>query len=131
MLKGKKILLTGITGRVGGAFANALLQSNEVWGLARYSTPGAMEYWRDKGVKTVTCDFGAGDFSGVPRNCDYVVHPGAWAGVGGGRSDAQRGNSNQRGRHRATHGALPGREGIPACVDLRRLCAKPRPRPRL
>src|SRR5882757_3968730 len=83
MLKGKKILLTGVTGRVGGAFANALVQHNEVWGLARYSAPGSEEIWMAKGIRTLARDFAAGDFTGVPTDFDYVVHPGAWAGVGG------------------------------------------------
>jgi UDP-glucuronate 4-epimerase len=83
MLKGKKILLTGVTGRVGGAFANALVQHNEIWGLARYSAPGSEDLWRARGIRTLARDFAAGDFTGVPTDFDYVVHPGAWAGVGG------------------------------------------------
>jgi nucleoside-diphosphate-sugar epimerase len=83
VLAGQKILLTGVTGRVGGALANALVRDNEVWGLARYSQPGSVEFWQQRGINTLAKDFADGDFSGVPTDFDYVVHPGAWAGVGG------------------------------------------------
>ncbi len=74
MLRGHKILLTGLTGRVGGAFAEALAGDNELWGLARYSQPGQLEYWRAKGVKTVVGHYADDDLSAVPDDFDYVLH---------------------------------------------------------
>lgn len=82
MLKGRKILLTGLTGRVGGAFADRLVEHNEIWGLARYSEPGSLDYWRDRGVHTIAADFGQSEFSDVPTDVDYVVHLAAWTGWG-------------------------------------------------
>lgn len=76
MLKNKRILLTGITGNVGGYFAERLLPDNEVVALARFSREGEEERWRAKGVKTVKGDF-SGSLDYVPDDCDYVIHSGA------------------------------------------------------
>jgi nucleoside-diphosphate-sugar epimerase len=80
MLKNRKLLLTGVTGRVGGAFANALVSTNELWGMARFSD-GSRDYWERRGMKTLPVDIADGDFSGVPTDFDYVIHPGAWSGA--------------------------------------------------
>ena len=77
MLKGHKILLTGLTGQVGGAFADQLAPHNEVWGLARYSHPGSRERVEAAGVRTVVGDYASGDFGDLPDDFDYVLHLGA------------------------------------------------------
>jgi len=74
MLKGRKILITGLTGRLGGAVAKALAHDNELWGLARYSGAGQKEYWEAAGVRTIVGDYGRGDLAAVPDDCEYVVH---------------------------------------------------------
>jgi nucleoside-diphosphate-sugar epimerase len=74
MITGKKILLTGLTGQVGGAFAEALAPHNEVWGFARYSKPGSREDWEAKKVKTVVGDFANGEFADLPGEFDCVIH---------------------------------------------------------
>lgn len=74
MLKGHKILLTGLTGRVGGAFANAFAADNELWGLARFSQPGQREHWDARGVKTIVGHYADDDLSQVPTDFDYVLH---------------------------------------------------------
>ena len=74
MLKGHKILLTGLTGRVGGAFANAFAQDNELWGLARFTEAGQREHWEAKGVHTLKGDYADDDLSFVPQDFDYVLH---------------------------------------------------------
>lgn len=74
MLKGHKILITGLTGRLGGTVATALAKDNELWGLARYSGAGQREYWEAAGVRTVVGDYGRGDLAGVPDDCEYVLH---------------------------------------------------------
>ncbi|MEH6743056.1 NAD-dependent epimerase/dehydratase family protein [Hyphomonas sp.] len=74
MLKGKKILLTGLTGQVGGAFADQLAQDNDVWGLARYSSPGSRERAEQAGVKTIIGDFAKGELDDAPDEIEIVVH---------------------------------------------------------
>jgi len=74
MLQGQKILLTGLTGRVGGAFANALAGGNELWGLARYSQAGQLQQWQAKGVRTIVGHYADDDLSAVPTDVDYVLH---------------------------------------------------------
>lgn len=74
MLKGHKILITGLTGRLGGTVAKALAKDNELWGLARYSGEGQREYWEAAGVHTFVGDYGRGDLTGLPDDFDYVLH---------------------------------------------------------
>ncbi len=74
MLSGHKILLTGLTGHVGGAFAKALAPNNELWGFARYSEPGSREKWESAGIKTVAGDFTTGEFTDLPGDFDCVIH---------------------------------------------------------
>jgi len=74
MLKGSRILMTGLTGRLGGAAAEALAPDNELWGLARYSGEGQREYWEAAGVHTIVGDYARGDLSHVPDDFEYVVH---------------------------------------------------------
>lgn len=80
MIRGKRVVLTGLTGRLGGAIAEALSPHNEVFGLARYSAPGSEAWWRARGVKTVRCDYASGDFAEAPHDIDYVLHAGVWSG---------------------------------------------------
>jgi UDP-glucuronate 4-epimerase len=74
MLKGEKILITGLTGNLGGTIAEELAKDNEVWGLARFSRAGQREYWEKAGVKTIVGDYGANELGGVPKDCKYVLH---------------------------------------------------------
>lgn len=76
MLTNKKILLTGLTGNVGGTVAEALAPGNELWGLARYSRPGQREHWDEVGVRTIVGDYVSGDMPGLPDDFDYVIHLG-------------------------------------------------------
>lgn len=82
MIRGKRIVLTGLTGRLGGAIADALVADNELFGLARYSAPDSEAYWKSRGVHTVRCDYAGGDFAGAPEAADYVLHAGVWTGEG-------------------------------------------------
>ena len=43
MLAGRKVLPTGVTGRIGGAIATDFAASCELWGLARHHQAGAFE----------------------------------------------------------------------------------------
>ena len=74
MLTNKKLLVTGLTGNLGGSIASALAQDNDLWGFGRYSREGQREMWEAKGVHTVVGDFAGGDFTGLPDDFDYVIH---------------------------------------------------------
>jgi nucleoside-diphosphate-sugar epimerase len=74
MVTGKRILLTGLTGQVGGSLAAGLAAHNEVFGLARYTRAGSQEEAEAMGVHPVVCDYVHGDFAGVPTDVDYVIH---------------------------------------------------------
>lgn len=74
MITDKTILLTGLTGQVGGAFADQLAPHNRVYGLARYSRPGSRERAESVGVVPVVGDFAKGEFDNCPVQVDYVVH---------------------------------------------------------
>lgn len=74
MLSGHKILLTGLTGQVGGTFADALAPHNEVYGLARYTRPGSREHAEARGIRTIVGDFATNDLDAVPDDIDYVIH---------------------------------------------------------
>lgn len=74
MLKGQKILLTGLTGQVGGTFADVLAPRNTVYGLARFSRPGSREHAEARGVRTIVGDFAANELDGIPDDLDCVIH---------------------------------------------------------
>lgn len=76
MLKGHKILITGLTGNLGGTVAKALAADNELWGLARYTEPGQRAFWDKAGVRTVVGDYAANELSDVPDDFEYVIHMG-------------------------------------------------------
>lgn len=77
MLRGHKILMTGLTGNLGGSLARALVSENEVWGFARYTRAGQREFWEDAGVRTRVGDCAGGRFDGLPDDFHYVIHCGA------------------------------------------------------
>jgi UDP-glucuronate 4-epimerase len=74
MLKNRKILLTGLTGRIGAAIAVRFAPDNEIWGLARYSREGSLEEARALGVTPVRGDFARGSLAEAPTDFDYVLH---------------------------------------------------------
>ena len=97
MLKGHKILLTGLTGNLGGSIADALVDDNELWGLARFSREGQREFWQQRGVHTVVGDCAEGEFTGVPMDFDYVIHCAA-ANPPDTFEEGMRGNAQVTGR---------------------------------
>lgn len=75
MLEGRKVLITGHTGRLGGSVAAALAGKCDLWGLARYSGRGQKEYWQAQGLHTIVGDFARDDLSRIlPRDFDYVLN---------------------------------------------------------
>src|SRR5215475_3360988 len=74
-LRGKKILITGLTGSVGFPVAQRLAaDGSDVWGLARFTAPGSRERVINAGVRCVTADMIEASFSGVPDDFDYVLN---------------------------------------------------------
>ncbi|MEO6124494.1 MAG: NAD(P)-dependent oxidoreductase [Ilumatobacteraceae bacterium] len=74
MLSDSKILVTGVAGQIAFPMARFLAQTNDVWGLARFSAAGSREKVQNIEVTPVACDLATGDFRGVPDDFDYVIH---------------------------------------------------------
>ena len=74
MIQSSKILITGLTGQVGGPLARALAAENEVWGAARFSDPAARTRFAEAGVRCVTLDLAAGAFPELPTDFDFVLN---------------------------------------------------------
>lgn len=73
-LTGKKILVTGVTGWVGGPVATDLAATSEVYGAARFADAAQREPFEAAGVRTISVDLGAGRLDEVPADLDYVLH---------------------------------------------------------
>lgn len=81
MLKGRRILVTGVTGKAVLPIAAALARDNEVWGQARFADAASREAVTALGIRPCAADFAAGDFDQVPDNPEYVLHF-AWMRAG-------------------------------------------------
>jgi nucleoside-diphosphate-sugar epimerase len=79
MPSGQKVLVTGAAGGIGLPLTEYLARDNEVWALARFSAPGALDRVKAVGAIPYRCDLGRGDFSGLPDDFAYVVHLAALA----------------------------------------------------
>lgn len=74
-IKGKKILVTGVTGWVAGPLATSLAaQGNTVFGAARFRDPAQREPWHAQGVQTVSIDLEKDRLDEVPADLDIVLH---------------------------------------------------------
>lgn len=74
MVEGKKVLLTGLTGRIGGAIANRFAPLCNLWGLSRFSSEAAWDAAIRLGITPVRGDYAAGEFGTLPTDFDYVIH---------------------------------------------------------
>jgi nucleoside-diphosphate-sugar epimerase len=74
VLDGKRVVITGPTGQVAKPLALSLAKNNEVTAIARFNNAAARADLEAGGVRCVTVDLAAGDFSGVPGDVDYVVN---------------------------------------------------------
>ena len=77
MLQGEKILVTGAAGRVAYPIARELAQANEVYGLARFSSPGDRDKLEKAGITCIRKDIGADTFDDIPDDFTYVFHASA------------------------------------------------------
>ena len=73
-MHGYKILITGPTGQVAAPVAKALAADNEVWGIARFTDAAARDELERSGIRCETVNLASGDFTGVPRDFDYVLN---------------------------------------------------------
>ncbi len=73
-LRGKTIVVTGVTGQVGEPVALALAKENEVVGAARFKDQAARRRLEAAGVRCVPVDLAAGDVAGLPAGADYVLN---------------------------------------------------------
>ena len=78
-LEGRRILVTGASGRVGLPIARALAASNTVYGAARLTDPGAPELLEAHGIVPLRGDLGRVDVATLP-DVDYVFHAAAALG---------------------------------------------------
>ncbi len=77
ILQGKRILVTGASGKVGIPMCERLMRDdNEVWGIARFTDPARKKRLDDMGVHTQMVDLLDPDFSELPDNLDHVIHLG-------------------------------------------------------
>ena len=65
-LKGKKIVVTGVTGQIAFPMAEYLARDNEVYGVARFTAEGSRERVEAAGIRPVVSDLGDADYSGIP-----------------------------------------------------------------
>src|SRR5664279_4929707 len=73
-LRGKTIVVTGVTGQVGEPVALALAKENEVVGAARFRDEAARRRLEAAGVRCVPIDLATGDVGGLPADADYVLN---------------------------------------------------------
>lgn len=73
-MRDEKILITGPAGRIGTALARSLAADNEVWGVARFRSPGSRERVEAAGVTTRVLELADGEFGDLPSDFTYVLH---------------------------------------------------------
>lgn len=74
MLQDQKILITGPTSQVGLPVVKALLEHNEVVGLARFSKADDRDKIEALGVTTIAADLADSDLSEVPEDITIVLN---------------------------------------------------------
>ncbi|MFM8530760.1 MAG: NAD-dependent epimerase/dehydratase family protein [Ilumatobacteraceae bacterium] len=74
-LRGKRTLVTGVTGWVAGPLAASLAaDGNTVFGAARFRDPDQRQPWIDRGVTPVSIDLENDRLDEVPAGLDLVLH---------------------------------------------------------
>jgi len=74
LLRGKKVLITGLTGQVANPVALSLAKENDVWGIARFTNPAIKEELETHGITCLKFDLAEPDLSGLPDDFDYVLN---------------------------------------------------------
>ena len=75
-LRGKRILVTGVTSMVAGPMAAKLAADNTVYGAARFQDPTARDPHEAAGITTVRADLASGELDDLPpaADVDYVLN---------------------------------------------------------
>lgn len=74
MVKNKKIVVFGASGRVGRDLARLLARENQVLGVARFSRPEIRQALEAEGVQTLPMDVTDDDLSRLPDQADFVFN---------------------------------------------------------
>ncbi len=74
LLRGAKVVVTGVTGQVGEPVARALARDNEVYGAARFRDDEARQRLEAAGVHCVAIDLATGDVGGLPPDAHHVLN---------------------------------------------------------
>ncbi len=74
MIRGEKILVTGVTGNAPLPVAEFLARDNEVWGVARFSDAARRARVEAAGIRPHAMDLADPDFSTLPDDFTYVLH---------------------------------------------------------
>ena len=83
-LEGKRILVTGATGKVGVPMCERLMKAgNEVWGISRLTDEHRRKRLDDAGVHTRRVELVEPDFSQLPKDFDHLIHLGGEVCKGG------------------------------------------------
>ena len=83
-LEGKRILVTGATGKVGVPMCERLIKAgNEVWGISRLTDRHRKQRLDDAGVHTRRVELVEPDFSQLPEYFDHIIHLGGEVCKGG------------------------------------------------
>jgi nucleoside-diphosphate-sugar epimerase len=77
-LRGKKIVITGVTGQIAFPLAEFLAQDNEVYGVARFTAEGSRARVEAAGIRPVVSDLGDADYSEIPTDADHLAHLAAY-----------------------------------------------------
>jgi nucleoside-diphosphate-sugar epimerase len=73
-LTGKRLVVTGCTGQVGGAVARALAADNDIIGLARFGDADKRAALEADGIRCESVDLAKPDLREVPTDVDHVLH---------------------------------------------------------
>lgn len=77
-LRGKKIVITGITGQIAFPLGEFLARDNEVYGVARFSAEGSLDRVREAGIQPIAVDLANFDYGDIPTEADHLVHLAAY-----------------------------------------------------
>ena len=77
-LRGKKIVITGVTGQIAFPLAEFLAKDNEVYGVARFTAEGSKERVEAAGIRPVFSDLGDAEYGEIPTDADYLAHLAAY-----------------------------------------------------
>jgi nucleoside-diphosphate-sugar epimerase len=77
-LRGKRIVITGITGQIAFPLGEYLARDNEVFGVARFTADGSLERVEAAGIRPVVTDLADADYAGIPVEADHLVHLAAY-----------------------------------------------------